>query len=103
MCLNKPGTCDNCGKRSEGLMTCTYFDDSTTTLCPDCLKEDGSFCLSCGLYCSGTANFDFVHPGYCDDCWDEIEQADNWDEDTDPYESNEEYFDRYEAIDPEDN
>jgi hypothetical protein len=43
-------------------------------------------------------SFEFIHPGYCDNCWDEISQCD-WDnenEEDDPnwsgeYEEDEEY------------
>lgn len=88
MCLNRITKCDDCGKDSDGIMTCYFTDGETTHLCPDCLKKDGSFCMGCGNYCSGMASFDFHHPGYCDTCWDEID--DDWDDDEyddyDPFE-----------------
>lgn len=76
--------CDECGKESEAVMTCEYpSDGSAIDLCPACLKKDGSFCLSCGAFCSGLTSFDFHHPGYCDTCWDEIREMDSWDEEED--------------------
>lgn len=79
--------CDDCGKRTDGLMTC-YFahDDSTTKLCPDCIKDSG-FCLRCGHYCAGMQSFDFSDmPGYCSDCRDEIQSEfeDDEEENYDP-------------------
>ena len=80
MC-NRLKKCDNCGKLSECITTCEFpSDGSTTDLCPQCLKDDGSFCLSCGQFCAGMESFDFHHPGYCDTCWDEIEESAEWDE-----------------------
>lgn len=77
MC-NKNKICDECGKESQYITECTYpINDEAPNLCPDCLKKDGSFCLSCGMFCSGLESFDFIHPGYCDNCWDEIE-SDDW-------------------------
>jgi hypothetical protein len=61
-------------------MKCTYTDGEQIHLCPDCLKADGSFCLGCGEFCAGMTSFDFIHPGFCDNCWDEIE-SDDWDAD----------------------
>lgn len=75
--------CSECGKMSDLTTTCTYptEEEETIELCPTCLKEDGSFCLSCGRFCAGQQSFDFVHPGYCDTCWDEIEaECGNYDE-----------------------
>lgn len=80
--ISTPGTCDECGKQTDGLMTCYYLDDTTVRLCPTCLEEDGSFCLCCGQFCAGLHSFDFIHPGYCNNCWDEIESND-WDSDED--------------------
>lgn len=81
MC-NRIKKCDNCGKESECITTCEYpSDGSTTDLCPQCLKDDGSFCLSCGQFCAGMTSFDFHHPGYCDNCWDEIKEMDYWGDD----------------------
>lgn len=74
--------CDNCGKRTDGLTTCTYpSDGSETKLCPDCM-EDVGFCLRCGNFCAGIESFDFSEmEGYCRDCVDEIKSEENDDED----------------------
>lgn len=84
--INQHDACEDCGKRTDGLMTCTYaHDGSTTKLCPDCIKGSG-FCLRCGNYCSGMSSFDFSDmPAYCSDCRDEIndECADEFDDDAD--------------------
>lgn len=79
--------CHDCGKRTDGLMLCTYaHDGSTTQLCPDCIKDSG-FCLGCGNYSAGIESFDFSDmPGYCSDCRDEIKSMD------DDYDD-EDYFD----------
>lgn len=83
--INQHDACEDCGKRTDGLMTCTYsHDGSTTKLCPDCIKDSG-FCLRCGNYCAGMSSFDFSDmPGYCSDCRDEInEEFDDYDEHAD--------------------
>lgn len=68
--------CSECGKMSDLTTTCTFPTDAEDIeLCPTCLKEDGSFCLCCGSFCSGLESFDFIHPGYCDTCWGEIEDS----------------------------
>jgi hypothetical protein len=76
--------CDDCGKRTDGLTTCTYpSDGGTTKLCPDCMENSG-FCLICGQFCSGMSSFDFSEmPGYCSDCVDEIKEDMDKDEDYD--------------------
>ena len=80
--LNYHDGCDECGKRTDGLMTCTYsHDESTTKLCPDCIKDSG-FCLRCGYYSAGQESFDFSDmEGYCADCADEIKHEFEDDED----------------------
>jgi hypothetical protein len=85
--MNQHDACDGCGKRTDGLMTCTYsHDDSTTKLCPDCIKDSG-FCLGCGHYCSGMESFDVFTdiPGYCLDCRHEIKSDAGEDDDEDDY------------------
>lgn len=81
MRLQRKTICDECKKDTDGLMTCTYTDGSEIYLCPTCLKADGSFCLSCGEFCAGIESFDFTHPGYCDNCIEEMEQDDFWGDD----------------------
>jgi hypothetical protein len=88
--------CNECGKLSDLTTTCTFpIDREDIELCPTCLREDGSFCLSCGHFCSGIESFEFIHPGYCDNCWDEIEDANRWDFD-------EEEDGEWDGYDPED-
>ena len=70
--FNQHDACDDCGKRTDGLMTCYFVDGETTKLCPDCIKVNG-FCYRCGNYSSGMSSFDFSDmPGYCSECRDEI-------------------------------
>jgi hypothetical protein len=87
MCLQRETICYECKKDSDGLITCTYPDGEEIQLCPDCLKADGNFCLSCGHFSSGTEGFDIVHPGYCNNCIDEMEE--DWDDWDDEYEDSE--------------
>jgi hypothetical protein len=72
--FNQHDACDQCGKRTDGLMTCHYVhDDSTTKLCPDCIEGSG-FCKGCGYYSAGLQSFDFSDiPGYCSDCRTQIQ------------------------------
>jgi hypothetical protein len=103
MCLQRITTCSECKKDTDGLMTCTYADGEEIRLCPDCLKADGGFCLSCGCYASGSEGFDIVHPGYCNSCMDEFEQDDFWgDEDTNYWDDDEEDYDPFPDDDSED-
>lgn len=95
MCLQRITTCDECKKDTDGLMTCTYTDGEEIKLCPDCLKADGSFCFGCGEFCAGITSFDFIHPGYCDNCWDEIQSEAGWDEEDDGT-----YYDTYPGYPP---
>ena len=69
--------CDDCGKRTDGLMTCTYVHDgSETKICPDCIKDSG-FGYACGYYCAGSNDFD---GRYCGNCRHEFEQDDDEDD-----------------------
>jgi hypothetical protein len=81
--LSQHDACEDCGKRSDGLMTCFFVDGERTKLCPDCIKDSG-FCLRCGNYCAGMESFDFSDmPGYCRDCVVEIESE--FDDEEDDY------------------
>lgn len=87
MCLQRKTICSECKKDTDGLMKCTYPDGEEIHLCPDCLKADGSFCKFCGYFSSGTEGFDIVHPGYCDNCIEEMEQDDFWGDEDDEWPS----------------
>ena len=41
-------------------------------LCPDCCRKGGCYCVSCGEFWGGIESFDFIHPGICDHCHDQI-------------------------------
>lgn len=86
------GTCDKCKNETEFITDCylPVQDGVYERLCPVCLKEDGSYCLVCGQYCSGIESFDFIHPGYCDNCWDEIRS--DCDDEDDEFEEDENYY-----------
>jgi len=76
MCQRKT-ICDECKKDSDGLMKCDNMGE-IEYLCPDCMK-DSDYCLMCGYFSSGTEGFDIVHPGYCDNCIEQMED-DDWDD-----------------------
>ena len=67
MCLQQRTICGECGKDTDGLMTCTLKCGEQIQLCPDCLKHDGRFCFGCGYICSAQ---------YCDGCLDEFDEED---------------------------
>lgn len=47
---------------------------------------DEGFCCMCGLFAAGTEHFDFIHPGYCDSCWEALEsEMGDYDEYEDEY------------------
>jgi hypothetical protein len=37
-------------------------------------------------------SFDFHHPGYCDICWDEIENSTRWDEEEEEWAEHDEFW-----------
>lgn len=43
-----------------------------------CHEHCNGFCRRCGQFWSGIESFDFQHPSYCDNCYDQI--TDNYDE-----------------------
>ena len=69
----------DCNKSGDRLLTCTvdYTDDSgdwqtdVFLYCADHAVENG-FCCGCGIFCAGIESFDFIHPGLCDNCYDEV-------------------------------
>lgn len=75
--------CEHEGCTSEAIacqLDDDFFDDKVSEwLCPEHAHEAG-YCMVCGRFWGGIESFDFLHPGYCDNCWDEI-QADGADGD----------------------
>lgn len=57
-------------------------------LCAECAVAAG-YCRSCGDFWAGITSFDFIHPGLCDHCHDQIRQ--DCDEAGDEYEEMPEY------------
>lgn len=51
------------------------------------------YCCCCGQFCAGSTSFDFTHPGYCDNCYEEV-RSDYEDED------DEDFFDYIDNRDP---
>lgn len=69
--------CESCGY--DDSLKC-YIDvpinqDEENTpaqiLCGKHAAENG-YCCCCGLYSAGITSFDFHHPGYCDNCYDQV-------------------------------
>lgn len=46
-------------------------EDGTVILCGEHAAEEG-YCCCCGQFSSGMTSFDFTHPGYCDNCYDQV-------------------------------
>lgn len=67
--------CDQCKKHHPGLQVC-FLEEKEIQLCPDCAREH--YCVNCGHFSSGTQSFDIIHPGWCDDCYEEEDQDDSW-------------------------
>jgi len=88
--------CDNCKKDfdQEVMLKCYLPDDESNEdiieyLCPKC-NNGNSYCMACGRFCAGMESFTFGrHPGYCDDCADEIDSAAADDEDWESYDDDE--------------
>lgn len=89
--------CEKCGHNDS--IQCRLWndelgdDENSEILCGKHAAETG-YCCCCGTYCAGMTSFDFHHPGYCDNCYDEVrsdcgEDDDEWNE---PYETNNPYF-----------
>lgn len=80
---------------AEDGIPCFLYPDLDTPhewFCPTHAAENG-YCASCGIFSSGIESFDFLHPGYCDNCWDEIEA-----ENAEPDEDDEYVYDRMEDL-----
>jgi len=61
-------------------------------LCPTCAADAG-YCCSCGDFWAGISSFDFVHPGLCDHCHDQIQQ-----DCFEPEDDCEDYYDPYDCV-----
>lgn len=82
--------CEKCGYTDS--IKCTIWglgdgeDDTVTILCGKHAADEG-YCCCCGEFCSGMTSFDFHHPGYCDNCYDEVKRNFGDDDDDDGYAS----------------
>jgi hypothetical protein len=80
-------TCQRCGAIKNGTVNC-YLPEPARfqgteyhwvertpdeRLCCDCAPMLG-YCRSCGEFWGGVESFEFLHPGLCDHCYDEIRQ-----------------------------
>ena len=60
-----------------------YLDDDgewhtdKSRYCHDHAKDNG-FCSCCGIFSAGVESYDFIHPGLCDNCYDEIQAEMSW-------------------------
>lgn len=73
--------CEHEGCESTDTIRCINLyhpDDPENWYCPEHAAEEG-FCSCCGIFSAGIESFDFIHPGLCDNCYDQIE-ADNIDD-----------------------
>jgi hypothetical protein len=75
-------TCEVCGY--DDSIKC-YLDppheneQPNQILCGEHAAKEG-YCCCCGLFCAGMTSFDFTHPGYCDNCYDEVRSNEDDDE-----------------------
>lgn len=81
--------CEECGYADS--IKC-YIDepeeDDAVILCGEHAAKQG-YCCCCGRFSCGLTSFDFHHPGYCDNCYDQVvDDTGENDEDDDDY-----YFD----------
>lgn len=72
--MNNFRKCTECGKDTDGFTTCYIDNEVIAYLCPDCIENGKDYCLSCGHYSAGQTGFDLHHEGYCDSCWEQIEE-----------------------------
>lgn len=75
-----PG-CWRGGKYDHEVTQCFYpdnynWDEPDEILCYDHIAHSG-FCMGCGQFWGGIESFDIWHPGWCDNCWDEIRSNDD--------------------------
>jgi len=59
-------------------------DEPSQVLCGEHAAKEG-YCCCCGTFCAGMTSFDFHHPGYCDNCYDQVkadcgedDEEDDW-------------------------
>lgn len=71
--------CQDCGSKHANYYWLPDSDPAKDppdeVLCPDHAKL--WYCLGCGNFCAGQNSFDFVHPGYCDNCAHEIQEGED--------------------------
>lgn len=79
--------CEKCGYNDS--LKC-YIDMPETDdaepdyiLCGKHAAKEG-FCCCCGTFCAGMDSFEFQHPGYCDNCYEEV-RSNSEDDDDDDY------------------
>lgn len=89
--------CQQCGE--DNATACYLPEPYSRDRMPDemlCAVHAGraGYCRSCGDFWGGIESFEFLHPGLCDNCDDQI-RADFGTDDREHYE--EEYWEAYEA------
>lgn len=80
-----------CWRHGDYEVTACYYpgnydwDSPDDILCYDHIDHSG-FCRVCGQFWGGIESFEFIHPGYCGNCWREIRSNDDdWYDDYDEY------------------
>jgi len=98
--------CNEEGCKKESIVRC-YLPDNDFDSEPDeyyCAKhaQENGYCIGCGIFCAGINSFDFIHPGWCDNCYDQIN--DDFDDEDDLYEGGrmDDYDDDDDSNDPND-
>lgn len=90
---------DGCWKRDTVSCFLPDYESQSVDGKPDyyyCSKHAGRFfCRICGQFWAGIESFDFLHPGYCDNCDDQI-QHDFDDGEDDDYDFQSDY--QYEDV-----
>lgn len=95
--------CEQEGCKEAASVKC-YLPDTDFDEPPDytyCCKhaKDEGFCMGCGQFCAGITSFDFIHPGWCDNCYDEISGNDD---DEESWEHADDYWEDEDDKDPND-
>ena len=72
-------TCQHDGCTS-GAISCYLMDTDRDGLPDELLcsahAAEAGYCMVCGDFWGGIESFDFLHPGVCDNCHDELEAND---------------------------